>query len=282
MKGYELLLRELRKIRADLKVGDLMTTAVKTISPNARMSEAIRRMKKHEVHGLVVVDDKKKPVGIVTNYDTLLVMAKGEDGESTLVKDVMSSDLISTRPDDNILGAMEVMLDHQITKLPVVENEELVGMLIATDLVDAFDRVFAKVKPKDVSRCRRIALTIKDVMREPIIIDPELAVFDAAKIMAKNEISSVLVTKGGICGILTEKDIFKKVVAEGLDSRKTKVMKIMSTPCYIIEPDACISDASKLFSKHNIRRLPVVKDNEIVGMVSAVDIAKTIVMRRQL
>jgi len=281
MKGYELLLRELRKMEKKWKVSDLMTKEVKTISPDADMSEAIRKMKRHGIHGLVVTDNKR-PVGIITTYDALLVMTRGEDGERIPVKDVMSQELINASPEGDILDALEIMLDNQLTKLPVVENKELVGILSATDMLYAFDKLFPKGRPTDAGEYRRIILTIKDVMHKPTIIDPELSVLDAAKIMAEKEIGSVLIIKGDICGILTERDIFKKVVAKGLDSKKIRVSELMSAPCYTIGPDACISDASKLFNKHNIRRLPVVEHGEIIGVVSARDIAKTIAMRRRL
>jgi CBS domain-containing protein len=251
MKGYELLLRELSKI------------------------------KRHGIHGLIVTDNKK-PQGIITTYDALLVMARGENGKKILVKDVMSPDLISTKPGEDILNALELMLDNQLTKLPVIKDGELVGILSATDFVDAFDKLFLKGKTKDIVECRRVALTVKDVMHKPTIIDPESSVLDAARIMSEKEIGSVLIRKGDTYGILTERDIFTKVVSKGLDTKKIKVSEVMSAPCYTVEAVACVSDASRLFNKHDIRRLPVVENGEIIGVVSARDVAKTIVMKRRL
>lgn len=280
MKGYELLLRELRKIQKEWQVRDLMTTAVKTISQDASMSEAIKAMKRYGIHGLIVTDDKT-PVGIVTTYDALLIMARGMRGETTCVKDAMSKELISIHPDKDILDTLEVMLNNQLTKLPVIDAGELVGILCATDLVDAFDR-FLEENPIDVGEYPEASLTVRDVMHEPTIIDPKLLVLDAAKIMAEKEISSVLIKKDDTLGILTERDISKKVIAKGLDGKTLRVSEIMSSPCYTIESDASINDTSELFNKHNIRRLPVVEHGEVVGMVSARDIAKTLTMRRRL
>ncbi|MEA3255193.1 MAG: CBS domain-containing protein, partial [Candidatus Altiarchaeota archaeon] len=257
-----------------------MTTAVKTISQDASMSEAIKDMKKYGIHGLIVTDDKK-PVGIVTTYDALLIMARGMRGETTFVKDAMSKELISISPDEDILDTLELMLDNQLTKLPVIDAGELVGILCATDLVDAFDK-FLEENPIDVSEYPKVSLTVRDVMHEPTIIGPELLVLDAAKIMVEKEISSVLIKKDDTLGILTERDISKKVIAKGFDGKTLMVSEIMSSPCYTIESDASINDASELFNKHNIRRLPVVEHGEVVGMVSARDIAKTLTMRRRL
>lgn len=282
MKGYELLLEELRKLEKDWKVRELMTTKVRAIAPDASISEAIRKMKKYGIHGLVVATADKKPLGIITTYDALLVMARGRSRERILVEDIMSPELISADPDEDILSALKTMLDNQVTKLPVVEGDELVGILCATDLVDVFDKVFLEEKEVDVGECPKVALTIGDVMHEPTIVGPELSVLDAAKIMSEKEVGSLLVKDGGILGILTERDLSRKVVARGLDGGKVSVSEIMSTPCYTIDSDACISEASRLFNKHNIRRLPVVEDGEVVGRVSVRDIAKTLAMRRRL
>lgn len=281
MKGYEILLNELRKMGVGWKVRDLMTTNVRIISPEATVRKAVRDMKRYNIHGLVVTSEGE-PKGIITTYDALLLMARGENGEKVKVKDIMSTEMISTQPEEDIIKAMEELLDNQLTKLPVVEGGKVVGILSATDLVDAFDKGVFEKKPHKLNGYKRIKLTVKDVMREPTIINPEKTVYDAARMMTDKGIGAVLIEKEDLIGILTEKDIFKKVVAQGLDGREVKVSDVMTAPCYTIEPDEGIGDASKLFNEHDIERLPVVEDDKIVGMISAKEIAKTIALRRRL
>ncbi|MBN2014004.1 MAG: CBS domain-containing protein [Candidatus Altiarchaeota archaeon] len=284
MKGYEILLNELRKIKKGWQVRDLMTTNVKTIKPDATVSKAVRDMKRYGIHGLVVTDGGK-PKGIITTYDALFVIARGESGDKVLVKDVMSTGPISTHPEDDILNALERMLDNQLTKLPVVSDDGLVGILSATDLVDALDKGILERKPTKLGKLegyRKVKLTIRDVMREPTILEPEITVYEAAKKMTEKGIESVLVRKKDLLGIVTQMDIFKKVIAEGHDTKTVKVSDVMSSPCHMIGPDEGIGDASKLFNEHNIGRLPVVEDNRVIGIVSIRDISKTIAMRYRL
>ncbi len=281
MKGYEILLDELRKMKNRWKVKDLMTIDVKTINPEAKVSEAIIDMKRYGIHGLIVTENEE-PKGIITTYDALIIMARGESSERVLVKDVMSTELISTHPDDDTLKALEVMFDNQLTKLPVISEGKLEGILSATDLVDAFGKGVFEKKPSDSDESADIKLTIKEVMHNATIIDPEKTACSVAKIMTEKNIGSVLIEKNRVLGIVTERDIFKKIVAKGLDGTTIKASDIMSTPCYTIESNESIGDASKLFNEYDIRRLPVLEDGKIVGMVSARDIAKTISIRRRL
>jgi CBS domain-containing protein len=119
-------------------------------------------------------------------------------------------------------------------------------------------------------------IKVRDIMRKDVIsIDENSTVQQAAKKMKK--VGSVLVKrKGKIYGIVTDSDIIKKVVAKGLDPKKVKIKDIVSYPLITIKADETVQQASYLMKKHNIKRLPVIEKNKIVGIISATDIAKYI------
>ncbi|MFQ6136010.1 MAG: cyclic nucleotide-binding/CBS domain-containing protein [Candidatus Hydrothermarchaeales archaeon] len=120
-------------------------------------------------------------------------------------------------------------------------------------------------------------LLVKDIMHKITVIDATSSVAEAAKIMAEKNIGSVMVRKSGdITGILTERDILKRGVAEGLDIKKVKVAEIMTEHPYIIDSEAAVEDASKVFVKYRIRRLPVIERGRIVGIITSRDVAKSI------
>jgi len=93
--------------------------------------------------------------------------------------------------------------------------------------------------------------------------------------MRQKNIGSVLVSrKGEIVGILTERDILKRIVAEGLDPSKTKAEEVMTRNIITINADASILEASEILNRYDIRRLPVEENGRIIGIVTARGIAK--------
>ena len=121
-----------------------------------------------------------------------------------------------------------------------------------------------------------IPLKAEDVMvREVVTIDENVSVKEAADIMSEQGISSVLVTREGrATGILTERDILKRIVAEDKNSKKTKVKDIMSSPLVVIAPNTDLEEAARLMFDNKIKNLPVIDKNRLVGLVSLTDICR--------
>jgi len=87
-------------------------------------------------------------------------------------------------------------------------------------------------------------------------------------------VGSVLVyIVGEPIGIVTERDIVRKIVAAGFDCSKVRIADIMSSPIISIPPDATVEQASELMSTYKIRRLPVIQEGKVVGIIAANDIA---------
>ena len=95
----------------------------------------------------------------------------------------------------------------------------------------------------------------------------------AARIMRDRGIGSLFVTNGKeIIGILTDTDMVRRVVATGVDMRKTTAEQIMSAPIVMIEGDKTVLDANDLMAKTHIRHLGVTQDGKLSGMISVRDI----------
>ena len=121
-----------------------------------------------------------------------------------------------------------------------------------------------------------VTLKVEDVMvKEVITIDEDSTVKDAADVMNKFEIGCVIaVRKGKAMGILTERDLLKRVVAEGKDASKIKVKDIMTSPLVVAEPSMDLAEAVKLMFQMKIKKLPVVDGKRLVGLISLTDIAR--------
>lgn len=118
-------------------------------------------------------------------------------------------------------------------------------------------------------------IKVGDVMQSRLVsLSSEETVLNAARLMKKHDIGSILVeVSGRISGIVTHTDLVEKCLAEGKGG-SCKLKEVMSKPLVGIEPEADISDAAKLLGNEDLRRLVVMKNNRIVGIVSEKDIIK--------
>jgi CBS domain-containing protein len=121
-----------------------------------------------------------------------------------------------------------------------------------------------------------MSLKVEDVMiREVITIDENSSVKEAADVMNKFEIGCLIaIRKGKAMGIITERDLLKRVVADVKNTSKTRVKDVMSSPLVVVEPDMELEDAVKLMFQMKIKKLPVVEGKRLVGLVSLTDIAR--------
>lgn len=111
--------------------------------------------------------------------------------------------------------------------------------------------------------------------RNPIIIDENISVMEAAKLMKKENIGSLILRSSeNYFGIITERDILYKVVAEGFDPRNIRAKEIMSHPMITIDNGSKLEEAATIMWKYKIRRLPVVENGKIVGIITENDIIR--------
>ncbi|MDV3293259.1 MAG: CBS domain-containing protein [Nitrososphaerales archaeon] len=111
--------------------------------------------------------------------------------------------------------------------------------------------------------------------RELVVIDGNRSVVEAAKLMVEKKRGSILVSKDGeVVGILTERDILRKVVAKSLDPSSTKAKDVMTSPPVTIEQSKPLREAIDLMNRLGIRRMLVTDKGKIVGIFTLRDIVK--------
>ncbi len=121
-----------------------------------------------------------------------------------------------------------------------------------------------------------IPIKAKDVMAtEVAIMDEDVSVKKAAEVMSQEGLSAIIVTVEGTAkGIVTERDILKRIVAEDKNARKTKVRQIMSSPLVTIEPSTDLEEAARLMFAKKIKNLPVTHENRLIGLINLQDICR--------
>jgi CBS domain-containing protein len=121
-------------------------------------------------------------------------------------------------------------------------------------------------------------LRVAEAMRTNVVItDENTSVSEASMSMSKKgEGCAIILREGKPFGIATERDVTWKVAGKGLDPKTVRIGEIMSTPLITIDPDADLIEAAKMMEKHKIRRLAVVREGTLRGVVTAVDIARNL------
>jgi CBS domain-containing protein len=118
--------------------------------------------------------------------------------------------------------------------------------------------------------------------RNAISVVPDSTVIDALKVMAANNIGSVLVMKEGkFMGLITERDYSRKVILKGKNSTDTKVSEIMTSDLPHIKPEDTVEHCMELMTNSNIRYLPVFKNDHLAGIISITDVVKETILKQQ-
>jgi len=117
--------------------------------------------------------------------------------------------------------------------------------------------------------------TVKDFMTKDVLtVDANKTVLEAAVLMSKNDVGDLVVMENDMpVGIVTERDFVRRVIAME-KSTGAKVSEVMSTPLRVIDPEAPIKEAARRMVNKGIRRLVVIKDNKLVGIITATDFAR--------
>ncbi|MBI5309489.1 MAG: CBS domain-containing protein [Actinobacteria bacterium] len=117
---------------------------------------------------------------------------------------------------------------------------------------------------------------VRQVMTpDPICLDPGKSISDAARQMRENDIGAVVVADDGhVTGIVTDRDIVVRALAQGRDPESTRLKEICTTSPVVIAPDESLEPAVELVRGESIRRIPVVDGDRPVGILSLGDLAE--------
>ena len=121
----------------------------------------------------------------------------------------------------------------------------------------------------------RVSEILRGKQSEVLKIDASATVFEAIKKIVEQNVGSILVTRDDdVVGIMTERDYLRKIAIFGRTSHDTLVGEIMSSPLMYVTPETTIEEAMAIMTDRRIRHLPVVENDEVVGIVSIGDVVK--------
>ena len=186
------------------------------------------------------------------------------------IKNLMSEDLITVDKDQNLSDALKLLRKHNVSRLPVTNNKELVGIISERDIANKLGS--SKYESMPASRLHISSVMVKDVFTVP----KEMQLEDVAKLMLDNGIGSVPVMDDEkMVGIVSKADFV--TLATGIAFDKITVKEIMSKELMTVSSTERIVHARRQMIESNVGRLPVVDDEELVGMITSKDLMRAFI-----
>ncbi len=253
-----------------LTVSGIMSKDIATVTPGSTVVSAAKTMWSNNISCLVVSNHGDLS-GIITETDILKkAVANGNDFRKMKVEQIMSRPVRTVAHDLSIMEATEIMEAEKIRRLVVLEQGQLIGIVTQTDMVHG------------LASCT-LSREVSDVMTTDVAAMPSSAsVKEAADFMASRNISClVAVENDTVVGIFTERDILKRVVALKRNPARTRLKQVMSSPVVTISADYSVMSARKLLEKIGIRRLVIMEDETLCGVLTQTDILRAIRTRLQ-
>ncbi|WP_303294742.1 CBS domain-containing protein [Methanobrevibacter woesei] len=282
--------------------GSIMAIATKdviSIPPSKSIKETAEVMMEHEFRRLPVTDPGSgKLLGFVTVMDILdflgggnkfnIIVNKYEDNFLAAINEpirqIMSRDLIVLSNKDSIEKTIDVMLENQIGAVPIVDSDEqLVGIVTERDIALSLAGVLTEERVQDYMSTKVFTTT------------PGTPVERASKIMVRNRLRRIPIIGGEadiskaakkLLGIITSTDIIRFLNAKDLfenlnsnlasDVLNTKLSDIMVEKLITVPPTERLGDLCQIFLDNNIGGVPVVKNDEVVGIITERDILRAI------
>ena len=244
----------------ELRVADYMSPKPLIVKDDFSFVDAVQIMADKGI-GNLVVEKHRKPIGILTERQILEHLSIHKKIMDVKLSDIKISPFEMVSPNTRVIDAAQLMIKKK-TRLLVFDAKHLVGIITATDMVRAFRRTAAN---PDLSKVQSTSL---------YAVNYDDTILAASKMMHKKRIGSVIILKNKKpYGIFTERDLLVNVLANEVETHNP-VGGYCTTP--LVKSAAGIKgrDASKIMSKHKIKRLVLTKTGKFYAIVTARDIVE--------
>mgnify|MGYP006295749573 CR=1 FL=1 len=124
----------------ELYVDQILSRPVETVTPSTEVRTVADTLIRHDVGSVVVVDDADRLEGLVTSTDIVLLVRAGTDTSDVPVSEFMRTDVVTTRRSAPASEVVDAMLEHRIHHVPVLDGDEVVGMVSTMDLAAVLAR----------------------------------------------------------------------------------------------------------------------------------------------
>ncbi len=266
-----------------MKCLELMKRHVAYALESAPVASAARTMRDRGAGFLPVCNDAGDAVGTITDRDIALrVLADGLSPAATRVGEVMTSEILSCSPDDDIGIAEDLMREFQVSRIVCTDGQRhVVGVISLSDIADADQdgagQVFATIAAREADgRTAGTVSTCRDLMQGEVeCIQADEPARAAAMRMRDRGVGALPVCdeRGMLGGIVTDRDLVLRMVAEGMDA-DAPIGKATTLDVATVEPDDSILRAEDLMRERHVSRVVCVEGQRPVGIVSLADLPR--------
>ena len=194
-----------------LHISSVMVKDVFTVPETMQLDEVARLMLENGIGSVPVMNEEDKMVGIVSKAD-FVTLAVGIAFEKITVKEIMTKDLTVVSPTERLVHARRQMIESHVGRLPVVDDESLVGMVTSKDLMRAFID-FRKKVPEKYQKSQIKEVLVDDIMSSnPTFTSKDVTIAEVAKIMMETGYNGLPVVEDNqVVGIITQTDILRLI-----------------------------------------------------------------------
>ena len=194
-----------------LHISSVMVKDVITVPETMQLDEVARLMLENGIGSVPVMDEDDKMVGIVSKAD-FVTLAVGIAFDKITVKEIMTKELVVVSPTDRLVHARRQMMEAHVGRVPVVDEEDLKGMVTSKDLMRAFID-FRKKVPEKYQKSQIKEVLVEDIMSSnPTVTTKDATISEVAKVMMDTGYTGLpVVEDDNVVGIITQTDILRLI-----------------------------------------------------------------------
>ncbi len=277
-------------------VDDWMAKQVETLTETRTVFEATKIMAEKKIGSIVVIQNsllnKKnaKIIGILTETDVARrVVAQKKDPSKTKIGEVMTPKPIVIETNSSIMQASHIITRNKIKRIPVTSHGSLAGIFTITDLMACLVKLgkiyevgelvkYIAKKKIGAKKFENIVTAEKWMTSDIITCEKEKTARDAAGLMDSYKVGDIVIVDGEkAIGIVTDTDMVRKICASQSDPDKIHIEQIMSSPVISTSPDTSLIEIAKIMHEHKIKRMVIVKEEKLEGLLSVTDLADALI-----
>lgn len=269
-----------------MRCDEVMTRRTIVVTPDDTAATAARLMRDHGFGFLPVCTADQRVVGTITDRDLALRALAPGVAPAARVGDLMTREVVSCGPDDDLREAEAIMAHRRKSRIMVCDDDgRVLGVISLSDVAQLEPASYAGFMLRRVTRCEHDAPPVVaaarcgDAMKHaPVCVRFDEPAGEVARLMREHDVGFVPVCQdpgGAVVAVVTDRDLATQVVAGGLPA-STPLREVLPTRDVVTShPDDPLERVEELMATHRKARLPVVDhDGRLVGVISLSDVAR--------
>jgi len=233
-------------------------------------------MKRHNKSAILVTRSDDSVKGIVTERDiTRRLVAVGKNAEQTYLEDIMTTTPQMLFPNSRVRDVLKFMREKNYRHMPVADDSMVYGIVSIRDIYSCLSRLLQTQKktPSFVQAWKKPFLSLATMNSNLIFLPPGATVLEAARLMLDKKVGAILIMKSSkLRGIITERDVAFKVIAEGLCPETTILSQVRTKHLHTVGMEASSEGILQLMEANNCRHIPIMDGDKVNRVVSMKDV----------